>query len=58
MSLPCARLVQMGNTNMFLDEETTEEVAGDDTMPTTTSDDTATDMPADKEEAATEGTEM
>ena len=53
MSLPCARLVQMGNTNMYLDEETTEEVAGD-TMPTTPADDTATDMPATDMPAADE----
>ncbi len=35
MSLPSASLVQMGNTNMFLDEETTEEVAGEATEETT-----------------------
>lgn len=54
MSLPSASLVQMGNTNMFLDEndgtvasESTEETQVEETAP-------EVEAPATEEEAPTE----
>ncbi len=54
MSLPCASSVQMGNTNMFLDENDDTTVASDDTTETTTepTEGAEVEAPAETEVAA------